>query len=230
MGSFICLISRSGWAYVTLSNNNISPSQQIEEAQIVERIPLYEEDFELTKKEEETSIRVEKRWKNSTKKIEIPIKSEEIFVNGKELGYYNENEIVDIFSKIKDKISDVLHHNDDKDDDNSNNRNQNQHKQHHDPNKDLEFKYHKHDFRKKEGAASLSLPSAGNQDKPDSESSLEKTIPLFGEQITINRKIVKVGEVVIRKHQVTEKHEIEVELQREQISTKVPDGFDVQEI
>jgi stress response protein YsnF len=87
----------------TLSNNKISSSQQ--EAQIVERIPLYEEDFELTKKEEETSIRVVKKWKHSTKNIEIPIRNEEIFVNGKELGSYDENEIIEIFSKIKDKIS-----------------------------------------------------------------------------------------------------------------------------
>lgn len=44
-------------------------------------------------------------------------------------------------------------------------------------------------------------------DKDNSKNKTEKIIPLWGEEITINRKIVKVGEVVIRKYQITEKHE-----------------------
>ncbi len=51
----------------------------------------------------------------STKKIEIPIKYEEVFINGKEFDSYNESGIIEIFSKIKDKITDVFSHDKDKD-------------------------------------------------------------------------------------------------------------------
>ncbi len=45
---------------------------------------------------------------NINKKSEIPIKYEEAYINGKEFDSYSENEIIEIFSKIKDKITDVF--------------------------------------------------------------------------------------------------------------------------
>ncbi len=48
----------------------------------------------------------------------MPIKYEEVFINGKEFDSYNESEIIEIFSKIKDKITDVFSHDKDKDIDN----------------------------------------------------------------------------------------------------------------
>lgn len=202
-----------------------SSLQEEEEEQIVKRIPLYQEDFELTKKVEDSSIHIEKRWINSSKKIELPVKSEEIFLNGKELGAYSENEIIEIFSKIKDKISNAFHHSSDKD--------ENHQQQHHNPNKELDFRYHKIDSGKKGHTSRFSLPlTSKHEDRSIIRNAQidEKIIPLFGEQITINRKIVKMGEVVIKKYQITENQEIKVELRKEQISTKYPKSCDVEDI
>ena len=38
-----------------------------------------------------------------------------------------------------------------------------------------------------------------------------------------------MGEIIIRKYQVSENHEIQVELNKEKYSIKYPDGFDVHE-
>ena len=60
---------------------------------IVERIPLYEEDFDVSKETKTTQMYLEKRWVNSTRKIEVPVKYEEMFINGREFDSYSHNEI-----------------------------------------------------------------------------------------------------------------------------------------
>jgi hypothetical protein len=45
---------------------------------------------------------------NINQKSEIPVKYEEAYINGKESDSYSENEIIEIFSKIKYKITDVF--------------------------------------------------------------------------------------------------------------------------
>jgi hypothetical protein len=45
---------------------------------------------------------------NINQKSEIPIKYEEAYINGKDSDSYSENEIIEIFSKIKYKITDVF--------------------------------------------------------------------------------------------------------------------------
>ena len=95
-------------------NNNFSYGKEI-----VKKIPLIGEKFDIAKKIEETQLILAKKWVTSTKKIEIPIKYEEVYINGKEFDSYSENEIIEIFSKIKDKITDVFSHEKDKNKDNS---------------------------------------------------------------------------------------------------------------
>ena len=88
------------------------PSRDINsqlEKVIVERIPIYEEEFDVTKETTKTQLHLEKRWIRSTKKIEVPINYEEMFINGKEFDSYSHNELVEIFSKVKEKISEVFH-------------------------------------------------------------------------------------------------------------------------
>jgi hypothetical protein len=94
------------------SSKNKYINSQNEE--IVKKIPLFTENFNITKKTEETQLILAKKWVTSTKKIEIPIKYEEAYINGKEFDSYSENEIIEIFSKIKDKITDVFSHEKDK--------------------------------------------------------------------------------------------------------------------
>ncbi|MGI0001378.1 MAG: hypothetical protein ACRD6Q_09120 [Nitrososphaeraceae archaeon] len=212
-----------------------STSSDLQGEQIVSQIPLYGEDFELTKKEVETSVQLEKKWVHTTKKIEIPIKYEEILLNGKEFGSYDQKEIVEMLSKIKHKISHVFHH--DEEDNKNNNEEyrpdkkfdkQQQHNNHDNSheNSELEIHYTKQSSKKETGDSS-STPSISPKDNNTDQ--FEKIIPLWGEEITIDRKIVKLGEIVIRKYQISENHEIKVELNKEKYSIKYPDGFDVHE-
>ncbi|MEJ7642468.1 MAG: hypothetical protein WKF36_09790, partial [Candidatus Nitrosocosmicus sp.] len=93
------------------SNLNHAFSQGEE---IAKTIPLFAENFDVTKNTEETQLVLAKKWVDSTKKIEIPIKYEEILINGKEFDHYSEKEITEILSKIKDKITHVFSHAEDK--------------------------------------------------------------------------------------------------------------------
>jgi len=216
--------------------NTPSTSSDMQGEQIVRQIPLYSEDFELTKKEVETNIQLEKKWVQTTKKIEIPVKYEEILLNGKEFGSYDQKEIVEMLSKIKDKISHVFHHDEEnkKNDDEESRQDKKSDKQqqkhdNHDPsheNSELEIHYTKQSS-KKDKVDSSSTPSVSSNG--NSTNQFEKVIPLWGEEITINRKLVKMGEIIIRKYKVSENHEIQVELNKEKYSIKYPDGFDVHE-
>ena len=213
-----------------------STSSDLQGEQIVSQIPLYGEDFELTKKEVETKVQLEKKWVHTTKKIEIPIKYEEILLNGKEFGSYDQKEIVEMLSKIKHKISHVFHH--DEEDNKNNNeeyrpdkksdKQQQQHNNHDNSheNSELEIHYTKQSSKKETGDSSSTQSISPNGNNTNQ---FEKIIPLWGEEITINRKIVKLGEIVIRKYQISENHEIKVELNKEKYSIKYPDGFDVHE-
>lgn len=202
--------------------------------QIVSIIPLYDEDFELTKKEVETNIQLEKKWVHTTKKIEIPIKYEEILLNGKEFSSYEQKEIVEMLSKIKHKISHVFHHDaedsknnkDDSQTQNKSDKPQSDNHDHHHENSELDVHYTKQGS-KKETHNSSSAPSALTNGTNTNQ--FERVIPLWGEEITVNRKIVKLGEIIVRKYQISENHEIQVELNKEKYSIKYPDGFDVQE-
>lgn len=211
-----------------------SISSDLQGEQVVSQIPLYGEDFELTKKEVETNVQLEKTWVHTTKQIEIPVKYEEILLNGKEFSSYDQKEIVEMLSKIKHKISHVFHH------DEENKKNYNEESQpdkktdkrqhnNHDPsheNSELEIHYTKQSS-KKETDDSSSTPSVSPNGNNTNQ--FEKIIPLWGEEITINRKLVKLGEIIIRKYQVSENHEIHVELNKEKYSIKYPDGFDINE-
>jgi stress response protein YsnF len=215
--------------------NTPSTSSDMQDEQIVSQIPLYSEDFELTKKEVETNIELEKTWVHTTKKIEIPIKYEEILLNGKEFGSYDQKEIVEMLSKIKDKISHVFHHDEEhkknNEEDSRPDKKSDKQQQHdnRDPsheNSELEIHYTKQSSKKEE-ADSSSTPSISPSGNNTNQ--FEKVIPLWGEEITINRKLVKLGEIIIRKYQVSENHDIQVELKKEKYSIKYPDGFDVHE-
>src|SRR5919107_4825125 len=112
--------------------------------EIERKIPLFAENFDVTKKTEETQLNLTKKWITTTKKIEVPVRYEEILINDKELDSYNEGEITEIFSKIKHKITDAFsHHEKNKDIENNNieNKDKGQHQQHiHHSSHDIEVK------------------------------------------------------------------------------------------
>src|SRR5690242_940956 len=107
-------------------SNSDNISSQGEE--IVQKIPLFAEDFDITKKTEETQVYLAKKWTTATKKIEIPVKYEELLINDKEFDHYSEGEITEIFSKIKHKLTDVFSHHDKNKEDESKQEEQKQQK------------------------------------------------------------------------------------------------------
>lgn len=194
---------------------------------------------------------VAKKWTNSTKKIEIPVKYEEILINGKEFDSYSETEMAAILSKIKDKITHVFSH-DKGNGDNGNlessadsGASNGEHPQHHHHSSisspdDIEVREYS---EQGPGEASATENEAGaNQNHDDANGrrqvplsiggldgntlNNEKdsvTIPLWGEEIIINKRMVKLGEIVIKKYEGVEKKKIDVDLRTEKITIKYPD-------
>jgi stress response protein YsnF len=235
------------------SDNNTPPSdtrlQQNEE--IVQKIPVYQEDYSITKETTKSQLYLEKKWINSTKKIEIPIKYEEMFINGREFDSYSKSELVEVFSKIKEKISEVIHPGDStKDGESANKSGDNSTSKKQYPN-DIEFK-HKKNEGEYEVNRSLSYtdldkkeviplePTGKNEDynqievskDNDNKNTLtssregqeDQVIPIWGEQIIIDKKMVKLGEIIIKKSKVSENRKIDVEVRNEKVTVKYPDG------
>lgn len=204
--------------------SNDTPLQNTEE--IVQKIPVYQEDYSITKETAKSQLHLEKKWINTTKKIEIPIKYEEMFVNGREFDSYSKSELVGVFSKIKEKISEVIHPNENTEDAESNNKSNldsSNKKQY--PN-DIEIKHKK--IEDKSGPnRSLSYTDLDEKEALPLEASNEKedqVIPIWGEQIIIDKKMVKLGEIIIRKSKVSENRKIDVEVRNEKVTVKYPDG------
>ena len=202
--------------FIGSSTNNNNDNFAYRE-EIVKKIPLFTENFDITKKIEETQLILVKKWVTSTKKIEIPIRYEEAYINGKEFDSYSENEIIEIFSKIKDKITDVFSHEKDK------NKDSNKEIPH---SEDIEVIHNKnnniHNEKSTDSNTKL-IPISIDKNNYNSKKE-ENVIPIWGEEIIINKKMVKLGEIVIKKYETNEKQKIEIDVKSEQLTIKYPDN------
>ncbi|MDN5867892.1 MAG: DUF2382 domain-containing protein, partial [Candidatus Nitrosocosmicus sp.] len=90
--------------------SNLDSSGLIKNEELVQKIPLYNEKIDVTKKSENGNLKIEKKWITVKKEIEIPLRYEEIFINDKVFNSYNDKEISEIFFQIKSKISDIFLH------------------------------------------------------------------------------------------------------------------------
>jgi stress response protein YsnF len=52
----------------------------------------------------------------------------------------------------------------------------------------------------------------------------DMVIPLFGEEIEVTKKMVKLGEIVIKKRRVTQKQKIDIDTKKEKVTIRYPDG------
>ena len=59
---------------------------------------------------------------------------------------------------------------------------------------------------------------------PVSGTDMEQVIPLYGEQITITKKMAKLNELVIKKKRIVENKKIKVTATKESVKIKHPDG------
>jgi stress response protein YsnF len=52
----------------------------------------------------------------------------------------------------------------------------------------------------------------------------QRVIPLWGEQITINKKMVRLEDLVITKRKISENKKIDIDTKKEKITIRYPDG------
>jgi stress response protein YsnF len=157
-------------------------------------IPAIEERFTLAKKTIVDDLKIEKKWISTIKKIEVPARFEEVFINDKEIESYQKDD--GILSKVKDRIMESF---DDED-------------------KKPTMQYLVSEQQTYPRGTLIPLFNDYDNNKET-----EKVIPIFGEEIVVSKRVVKLGEVVIRKWKVTENKKIDIDVEKEKISIEFPD-------
>jgi stress response protein YsnF len=179
-------------------------------SEIIEKIPLIGQRFSSTKQTKESQIHIEKRWATSLKKIEIPINYEEIYIDGKRIDSYSDKEFTKVFSKIKNKIKNIFIRSKNQENLNS---------------ETLQVKYYD-----AQNNAIINEKQNAELDKSSPLSSVKKNqkienvITVWGEEIVIDKRKVKLGEFVIKKYEVTESKKIDVELITEKLTIHNPNS------
>ena len=184
-------------------------------SEIIEKIPLLGQRFYSTKQSKESQIHIEKRWTTSIKKIEIPINYEEIYIDGKKIDSYNDSELIKAFSKIENKIKNIIV--DPKIQDPKIQKNLNF--------ETLQVKYYdakNYALINEKQNTGLGKPSPLSSVKKNPK--IENVITIWGEEIVIDKRKVKLGEFVIKKHEVTESKKIDVELITEKLTIHNPNA------
>jgi hypothetical protein len=89
------------------NNNNSGESSTEDEKsiQIANIIPVLEERFSVSKKTLTERTKIEKRWITKTKKIELPVASEEVYINDTLMKSYEKgNQEEDVLSEVNKQI------------------------------------------------------------------------------------------------------------------------------
>jgi len=172
---------------------------------IAQVIPVIEENFSISKKMNTESVKIEKICTTKIEKIEIPRRFEEVFVNGKKIEAFEKHDSIgdEILSKVKEGIKESF----DSIQKDSNKKN--------------------YSILEQSKSKSELIPlfdyESGNSDD------LEKVIPIYAEEIVISKKLVKLGDVTIKKNRVTVNNKIDINLKKEKVTVRHPDGI-VQQI
>jgi len=203
------------------NTESISQPQQQSIEEFV--IPVVAENYSFSKKILSEEINIEKRWEEKDE-IKIPVRYEKLFVNDKEIDVYSKHGII---SQIKEKISDLVQSGDNDDGMKQKEEDKNQ-----TDNKEIE-----NQKRKEPQLNGESVPIFDDQQIEDSNGQLshgnnkelinnkyQTLIPLYAEEITISKKIIKVGEIVISKRRVVETENVDVDTIKERIYVEHADG------
>ena len=203
-----------------------TPQQESNEEEFV--IPVTAEDYSLSKKTISEDINIEKRWVEH-EEIKIPVRYEKVFVNDKEIDVYSKQGAI---SQIKEKISDLVQsnkeENETKEEDKEDTKNQNDKKEI--ENKKREVR-DEEEIQLKGEIVTLfdNQQNEGNNIHYSNNKELTKNerqalIPIYAEEITISKKLVKVGEILLSKRRVIEEENVNVDTTKERISVEHPDG------
>lgn len=192
-------------------------------------IPVIAEDYSLSKKTLSEEINIEKRWVEHDE-IKIPVRYEKVFVNDKEIDVYSKQGTI---SQIKEKISDLVQSNkgNETEEEKEDTKNQNDNKDI--ANKKREVREEEElqlkgeivplfDNQQNEYNTIHSSSSSNNEELTKNEN--QALIPIYAEEITISKKLVKVGEILLSKRRVVEEENVNVDTTKERISVEHPDG------
>jgi hypothetical protein len=214
-------------SFKRFSEKASQPQQQesIEEEFV---IPVIAEDYSLSKKTLSEEINIEKRWVEHDE-IKIPVRYEKVFVNDKEIDVYSKQGTI---SQIKEKISDLVQSNkeNETEEEEEDTKNQND-------NKEIENK--KREVREEEELQLKgeivplfdnqqneynTIHSSSSNNEELTKNKNQALIPIYAEEITISKKLVKVGEILLSKRRVIEEENVNVETTKERIEVEHPDG------
>jgi len=171
------------------NNNSNSPDE------ILKSFRLAAEKYSVSKDTREQKVNIEKRWITSTRKIEIPIKYEQIYINGKTLDEADKSSLINALVSLKNKISYKISKRKTNDENT------------------IKMKYM--DIENK-------TTTTENSPEYSSNDELEGTITLWGEELVINKKMVKIAEFALKKQKVTSTETLDVDLRSEKLTIKYP--------
>jgi stress response protein YsnF len=211
-----------------INNNNNHSSKDLssdeKSSQIVNVVPVMEEQFSISKKTVIENAKVEKKWNTITKKIEVPVSFEEVYINGKDLKLYgkgnNEDDEDNILTELDRRIIERF-----KDMDNDDN----QKKQYsiletNESKREIVPLFH-YEYDDNNNNRITRTNNNGSSDVSDIIDKQTKTIiPILGEEIVVSKKIVKLGELILTKNKVTENKKISIDTMKEKAMLRYPNG------
>ena len=210
----------------TESNFQSKEQQQQSKEKFV--IPVIGEKYTFSKRLLSEDINIEKRWEEKDE-LKIPIRYEKLFVNDKEIDVYSKQGIL---SQIKEKISDLVqsdNSNSDKDESIDEKEKENDNNQNETSNKEMEKQKIEEHQLKGEKIPLFEYQQIENDSKklPNNVTNNNRdeiVIPLYAEEVTVSKKMVKVGEVAISKRKIVENENVDVNTIKEQITIEHADG------
>jgi stress response protein YsnF len=188
------IVNKIDHSYKQLDNEDII-------GQDTATIPVNEERFSISKNTVIEDLKIEKRWITTTKKVEIPVPYEEVYVNDKAIKLFDEKYDDSILSKLKDKILDSI-------------------------DRDKNKQQHPMSLQENQPRGEL-IPlfdDKGENNNNNNNQETEKVIPILGEEIVVSRRTVKIGEIVIKKRRVTDNKKIKIDIKKEKVILEYPDG------
>jgi stress response protein YsnF len=181
----------------TSKGSNESDFSDIKERQPI-IVPVLEEEYSISKETTSKEAKIEKRWDTKTKTVKVTVSYEEVYINDKKMKSVEKSHIL---SFLKDKLSSIGRKSD---------------------SADIDVK--QSETKKSDAEDRGELVPLMSSSSYTGSSETEKVIPLWAEEIEVSKKMVKVGEIVIKKRRVTETKKIDIGIKKEQVTIKYPDG------
>jgi stress response protein YsnF len=181
------------------SSDKVAQLKKDNEINNVQVIPILHEKYSISKKIITQEFTIEKRLVEGIATIKVPVKYEEIYVNGKRFGTSREEggggddnttpTWQSILSSIKGAITNKKEHED-------------------------------HSTQEKTERNKIELKG-----EPISlaRGIMEEILPLYAEEIIINKKMKQIAEAVITKRKITENMKITFQIKGENVIVKYPD-------